>query len=426
VLEDKLKDVPRVLAAERQELAERIRDLRTRSGDIGAIMAASRELAAMPRDEAAARALWTRQLQEMREREKPLGGIPLHSLPFAGNPDGSPEEQQVYEDSRRNFLALMFCLMAGTAGLPHLLTRYYTAPSVSGARASVGWTLFFIGVLYMSAPALAVLVKFEVMNNLVGIRFDELPNWMAQWSRVDASLLAVEDVNGDGVLQFGEIRMGADLIMLATPELGGMPYVVSGLVAAGGGAVGRLRGLAPLLGHPAHGHGLVLAGRLGLRAGHGAGHLLARHHARRCRGRHAGRPGRHHLLHGLACVRAPARAAASAACQPVVGHTADLGGGLRRAGRAGRDLAGQLPGPAPPGGGTPRGGPAASLKPPGARPLICIRSRSSPGCRGAGFTWFCIEGDGYGWMQCLCFDSNHRRLKEQASPGRAGKPAFGT
>ena len=234
VLEDKLKDVPRVLAAERQALAERIRDLRTRSGDIGAIMAASRELAAMPRDEAAARALWTRQLQEMREREKPLGGIPLHSLPFAGNPYGSPQEQQIYEDSRRNFLALMFCLMAGTAGLPHLLTRYYTAPSVSGARASVGWTLFFIGVLYMSAPALAVLVKFEVMNNLVGIRFDELPNWMAQWARVDASLLAVEDVNGDGVLQFGEIRMGADLIMLATPELGGMPYVVSGLVAAGG------------------------------------------------------------------------------------------------------------------------------------------------------------------------------------------------
>src|SRR5260370_5470397 len=77
------------------------------------------------------------------------GGIPLHSLPFAGNPDGSAQEQQIYEDSRRNFLALMFCLMAGTAGLPHLLTRYYTAPSVSGARASVGWTLFFIGVLYM-------------------------------------------------------------------------------------------------------------------------------------------------------------------------------------------------------------------------------------------------------------------------------------
>ena len=89
-------------------------------------------------------------------------------------------------------------------------------------------------MLYLSAPALAVLVKFEVMQHLVGSSFEALPNWMAQWVRVDGSLLSVEDVNGDGLIQFGEIRLGADLIMLATPELGGLPYVVSGLVAAGG------------------------------------------------------------------------------------------------------------------------------------------------------------------------------------------------
>ena len=65
-------------------------------------------------------------------------------------------------------------------------------------------------------------------------RFDALPTWMVQWSKVDASLLSFSDVNGDGLLQLGEIRMGADLVMLATPELGGLPYVVSGLVAAGG------------------------------------------------------------------------------------------------------------------------------------------------------------------------------------------------
>jgi len=128
----------------------------------------------------------------------------------------------------------MFCLMVGTAGLPHLLTRYYTSPTVAGARASVAWSLFFIALLYLSAPALAVLVKFEVMQNLVGSSFEALPNWMAQWARVDSSLLSIEDVNGDGIVQFGEIRLGADLIMLATPELGGLPYVVSGLVAAGG------------------------------------------------------------------------------------------------------------------------------------------------------------------------------------------------
>ena len=128
----------------------------------------------------------------------------------------------------------MFCLMVGTAGLPHLLTRYFTVPSVAEARTSVAWSLFFIALLYLSVPALALLVKFEVMNNLVGSSFDALPAWIGQWSKVDASLLSVSDVNGDGILQLGEIRLGADLVMLATPELGGMPYVVSGLVAAGG------------------------------------------------------------------------------------------------------------------------------------------------------------------------------------------------
>jgi cation/acetate symporter len=128
----------------------------------------------------------------------------------------------------------MFCLMVGTAGLPHLLTRYYTVPSVAAARTSVAWSLFFIALVYVSAPALAALVKFEVMNNLVGSSFDALPPWIAQWARVDPSLISVADVNGDRILQWGEIRLGADIIMLATPELGGLPYVISGLVAAGG------------------------------------------------------------------------------------------------------------------------------------------------------------------------------------------------
>jgi cation/acetate symporter len=128
----------------------------------------------------------------------------------------------------------MFCLMVGTAGLPHLLTRYYTTPSVAEARSSVAWSIFFIALVYLSAPALAVLVKFEVMNNLVASSFDALPQWIAQWAKVDGSLISVADVNGDRILQWGEIRLGADMIMLATPELGGLPYVISGLVAAGG------------------------------------------------------------------------------------------------------------------------------------------------------------------------------------------------
>ena len=232
--EARLQDVPAALAREREATRERIQRLRAQNADVGLIVAASRELAAMPRDEATARERWTREMQANQERARALGGLPRQAQAFAGDPHGTPEERQTFDHARRNFLALMFCLMVGTAGLPHLLTRYYTAPSVAGARTSVAWSLFFIALLYLGAPALAVMVKFEVMNNLVGSRFDQLPNWMAQWARVDAALLSVEDVNGDGIVQFGEIRFGADLIMLATPEIGGLPYVISGLVAAGG------------------------------------------------------------------------------------------------------------------------------------------------------------------------------------------------
>ncbi|AVO50328.1 cation acetate symporter [Melaminivora suipulveris] len=232
--EARLADVPATLARERQALSERIQRLRASNADVGLIVAASRELAAMPRDEATARERWTREMQLNNERAQLLGGLPRHSQAFAGDPQGSAGEQQAFDHARRNFLALMFCLMVGTAGLPHLLTRYYTAPSVAGARTSVAWTLVFIALLYLSAPALAALVKFEVMNNLVGSRFDALPSWLAQWSRVDAALVSVEDMNGDGIVQFGEIRFGADLIVLAMPEIGGLPYVISGLVAAGG------------------------------------------------------------------------------------------------------------------------------------------------------------------------------------------------
>ena len=232
--EERLLDVDSALEQERARAQARIHQLRAQNSDVALIIAASRELASLPKDAASARERWTRAMQESRERSRPLGGLPQHSQAFDGDPHGTPEEQALFQNSRRNFLALMFCLMVGTAGLPHLLTRYFTVPSVAEARTSVAWSLFFIALLYLSVPALALLVKFEVMNNLVGSSFDALPTWMGQWSKVDASLLSVSDVNGDGILQLGEIRLGADLVMLATPELGGMPYVVSGLVAAGG------------------------------------------------------------------------------------------------------------------------------------------------------------------------------------------------
>ena len=124
--------------------------------------------------------------------------------------------------------------MVGTAALPHILMRYYTTPSVKEARESVTWSLFFIFLLYFTAPALAVLVKYEVFNVLVGTPFSQLPAWIAAWIAVDPSLLSVTDVNNDGIFQLSEMKIGGDIIVLATPEIGGLPYVISGLVAAGG------------------------------------------------------------------------------------------------------------------------------------------------------------------------------------------------
>src|SRR6478672_11587408 len=232
--EARLQDVEGALQRERAAAQERIRALKAQGADSAQVVQANRALAAVPKTPAAAREQWTRAMHESQERARPLGGAPPHTQAFAGDPDGTPQEREAFSTSRRNFLALMFCLMVGTAGLPHLLTRYYTTPSVAATRSSVAWSLVFIALVYVSAPALATLVKFEVMNNLVGSSIDALPAWIAQWARVDGSLISVADVNGDHVLQWGEIRLGADLIMLATPELGGLPYVISGLVAAGG------------------------------------------------------------------------------------------------------------------------------------------------------------------------------------------------
>jgi cation/acetate symporter len=160
--------------------------------------------------------------------------MPRHAQQYSGNPNGDAAAQKTFDESRRNFLALVFCLMVGTAALPHILMRYYTTPSVKEARQSVTWSLFFIFLLYFTAPALAVLVKYEIFSVLVGTPFNRLPDWISAWNRVDPALLSVADVNKDGILQLGEMRIGGDIIVLATPAIGGLPYVVSGMVAAGG------------------------------------------------------------------------------------------------------------------------------------------------------------------------------------------------
>ncbi len=234
VLRDKLENPAASLRQDRAQAAAYVEALRDLNGLPAEIASAERELSRVPKDEASARALWEKQLEEAEAKSRPLNGMVPHAQQFAGDPAGTPEQRVEFDNSRRNFLALVLCLMLGTAALPHILMRYYTVPSVRQARRSVTWSLLFISLLYFTAPALAVLVKFEIFNVLVGTSFNELPSWVAAWNKVDPSLLSVTDINRDGVLQLNEISIGGDIIVLATAEIGGLPYVIAGLVAAGG------------------------------------------------------------------------------------------------------------------------------------------------------------------------------------------------
>ena len=233
-LAEKLKDPATALAADKAAAEKKVADLKASNGPAAEIAAAEKALAAVPKDVTAAKTAWTAAKTGADNKAKPLNGMPAHATQYAGDPNGDAAAQKAYDVSRRNFLALIFCLMVGTAALPHILMRYYTVPSVKEARESVSWSLFFIFLLYFTAPALAVLVKYEVFTLVVGTPFDQLPAWVASWAKVDPSLLSVTDINKDGILQLNEMSIGGDIVVLATPEIGGLPYVISGLVAAGG------------------------------------------------------------------------------------------------------------------------------------------------------------------------------------------------
>ena len=233
-LGEKLKDVPAALAADKEAAEKKVADLKAANAPAPEIAAAEKALAAVPKDAEAAKKAWTAQRTSANNRANPLANMPRHAQQFAGDPNGDEKARTAFDTSRRNFLALIFCLMLGTAALPHILMRFYTTPSVKQARESVTWSLFFIFLLYFTAPALAVLVKYEVFNVLVGTPFDKLPAWIAAWSKVDPTLLSVADINKDGIFQLAEMTIGGDIIVLATPEIAGLPYVISGMVAAGG------------------------------------------------------------------------------------------------------------------------------------------------------------------------------------------------
>ncbi|TDQ83268.1 cation/acetate symporter [Dongia mobilis] len=158
------------------------------------------------------------------------------------------------------FVTLVACMMLGTASLPHILMRYFTTPTVKAARSSVAWSLFFITLLYFTAPALATLTKLQILDpnlatSIIGKAIADVQalEWIQKWGAV--GMLAVSDSNGDGILQINEFFLRPDIVVLATPEIAGLPYVISGLVAAGGMAAamstadGLLLAIANALSH---------------------------------------------------------------------------------------------------------------------------------------------------------------------------------
>jgi cation/acetate symporter len=143
----------------------------------------------------------------------------------------------VGKKSMVDVLAITFALMAGTAGLPHVLIRFYTVRSARAARWSALWALIFIGVLYTTAPAVAAFARVNMIQTLNGTPYAEVPNWFSNWEKT--GLIKFNDMNADGIIAYSgktavnELKVDPDIMVLANPEIARLPAWVVGLIAAG-------------------------------------------------------------------------------------------------------------------------------------------------------------------------------------------------
>jgi len=146
--------------------------------------------------------------------------------------------------STLNMAAFTASLMIGTAGLPHVIIRFFTVPTVQAARTSAGWALVFIAILYTTAPAVAAMARLNIIQTLEPqpgqhLAIEERPAWFKNWERT--GLLGIEDKNGDGLIQYSAdtetnelVTLDNDILVLANPEIANLPNWVIALVAAGG------------------------------------------------------------------------------------------------------------------------------------------------------------------------------------------------
>ncbi len=141
------------------------------------------------------------------------------------------------QTSMPNMILITAALMFGTAGLPHVIVRFYTAKSVRAARFSALWALFFIALLYTTAPSVAAFSKLQIIEDVSGTSLEQTPGWFDTWT--DVGLVTVDDLNDNGRIDYvadaatNELFINNDIIVLASPEIGGLPAPIVGLVAAG-------------------------------------------------------------------------------------------------------------------------------------------------------------------------------------------------
>ena len=148
-----------------------------------------------------------------------------------------------YTSGRKSTIDVFFitaALMVGTAGLPHVIVRFYTVKKVAAARSSAGWALLFIALLYTTAPAVAAFARTNFLNTVTDTRYEDVPTWFKNWE--ETGLIVFDDKNGDGRIQYtgpastieNELTVDRDIMVLANPEIARLPNWVVALVAAGG------------------------------------------------------------------------------------------------------------------------------------------------------------------------------------------------
>ena len=153
-----------------------------------------------------------------------------NDLGFATYTEGQKSTQDVF--------FITAALMFGTAGLPHVIIRFFTVPNVRAARKSAGYALVFIAILYTTAPAVAAFARTNLINTVNNAEYSAVPEWFTKWETTN--LISFDDKNGDGRIQYvgdpeiNELEVNRDIMVLANPEIAGLPNWVVALVAAGG------------------------------------------------------------------------------------------------------------------------------------------------------------------------------------------------